>query len=249
MTRLTIAGSFSYPIWSPDGQYIVFTSLTEGMFWTRADGGGQPQSIAQGKATQIPWSFSPDGKRLAYQVYSASGLRRTQIWTLPIDQRGGQLQVGKPELFPLTQVFPLGPVFSPDGRWLAYEAGEPGSREVYVRAFPPPASGQGGQWQISNSGGQLPVWSRDGHELLYQSGDRIMAVSYTVKGDVFVPDKPRLWVSGLGGLTSFDLAPDGKRLAVLAPVVTAEAPKADHEVGLLLNFFDEVRRRVPVGQR
>jgi hypothetical protein len=182
-------------------------------------------------------------------VYSASGLRSTQIWTLPIDERGGRLQVGKPELFPLTQVFPLGPVFSPDGRWLAYELGEPGSREVFVRAFPPPGSGQGGQWQISNSGGQLPVWSRNGRELLYQSGDRIMAVSYTVKGDAFVPDKPRVWVSKLGGSTLFDLAPDGKRIAVVTPVVTAEAPKAEHDVVFIENFFDELRRRVPVDKK
>ena len=55
-----------------------------------------------------------------------------------------------------------------------------------MRAFPPPASGQGGQWQISNSGvapQSGPMWSRTGHDLLYQSGDQIMAASYTVKGD------------------------------------------------------------------
>ena len=91
------------------------------------------------------------------------------------------------------------------------------------------------------------MWSRNGRELLYQSGDQIMAVSYTAHGGSFVPKKPRVWLSKLGGAISFDLAPDGKRLAVLAPVGTPEEPKAEHEVTLLFNFFDELRRRLPVG--
>jgi hypothetical protein len=73
-----------------------------------------------------------------------------------------------------------------------------------------------------------------------------MTVSYTAKGDSFEADKPRVWLSKLGGATAFDLAPDGKRIAALLPVDTPEAPKADHEVVILFNFFDELRRRVPL---
>ena len=73
-----------------------------------------------------------------------------------------------------------------------------------------------------------------------------MAVNYTVKGDAFVADKPRLW-SKLEGAIDFDLAPDG-RLVVLTPVETPGAPHADHNVVFLQNFFDELRRLVPVGQ-
>jgi hypothetical protein len=141
---------------------------------------------------------------------------------------------------------------SPDGRWLAYGSNESGKYEVYVRAFPPPASGQGGKWQISNSGGDYPRWSRNGHdELFYQSGDQIMAANYAVKGDTFVAEKPRVWIAKLGGTTSpsqWDLAPDGKRVVVVTPVGSAEAPKQEHEVVFLENFFDELRRRVPVGK-
>jgi hypothetical protein len=78
-----------------------------------------------------------------------------------------------------------------------------------------------------------------------------MATSYTVKGDTFVAEKPRVWVAKVGGSsagTSWDLAPDGKRVVVLTPVESAEAPKQDHEVVLLENFFDELRRRVPAGK-
>jgi hypothetical protein len=81
---------------------------------------------------------------------------------------------------------------------------------------------------------------------MYQSGNQIMATSYAVKGDTFVPDKPRVWIARLGG-TSWDLAPDGRRVVVVTPLESAEAPKQDHEVVFLLNFFDELRRRVPTG--
>ena len=79
-----------------------------------------------------------------------------------------------------------------------------------------------------------------------------MAVKYTVKDDVFAPEKPRVWAAKLEGATEvggaqwFDLAPDGKRLAVEVPVATPEPPKPQHEVTFVFNFFDELRRRAPV---
>jgi hypothetical protein len=74
-----------------------------------------------------------------------------------------------------------------------------------------------------------------------------MAVSYSVRGDAFVADKPRLWIATPRG-TAFDLAPDGKRAVVATPVESAEAPKPDHELVFLESFFDELRRRVPAGK-
>jgi hypothetical protein len=79
---------------------------------------------------------------------------------------------------------------------------------------------------------------------MYQSGNQIMAATYRVNGDTFVPEKPRVWIAKLGG-SEWDLAPDGKRVVVLTPVESAGAPTPDHEVVFLLNFFDELRRRVP----
>jgi Tol biopolymer transport system component len=242
MRRLTFgAAAYQSPVWSPDGRYVVTGSVGEGIFWSRADGSGQPEQLLSSKSIQFPSSFTADGKRLAYSEVEGS----TQLWTVAVDDAGGRLKAGKPERYLSTQFSDSDPMFSPDGRWLAYVSNESGRPEVYVRPFPAPASGQGGKSQISNNGGTLPIWSRGGRELLYQAGDQIMAVSYTVNGDAFVAGKPRVWVAKLGGATGFDLAPDGKRLVVLTPGAGTDAPKQDHTVVFMQNFFDELRRRVP----
>jgi serine/threonine-protein kinase len=243
MTLLTPDGRRrSSPVWTPDGRYVLFDTVGSGIFWTRADGASQPQALIQSKNIQIPWSFSPDGSRLAYIEI----LRSPQLWTVPVEERGGQLTAGMPERFLQTQFADWSPVFSPDGRWLAYNSNESGADEVYVRAFTAPATGQGAKVQISNRGGINPVWSRSGRELLYLSGDQIMTSSYTVSGESFVAEKPRVWAANLGRPVTFDLAPDGKRAIVLAPAETPDNLRNDHLVVFLQNFVDELRRRVPV---
>ena len=191
-------------------------------------------------------AFPRDGKRLAYMEFSGGP---GQIWTVPIDQDGGQLKAGKAEPFRKSQFPDLFPAFSSDGRWLAYRSNSLGKNDVYVRAFPD----NGSQWQISNNGGAQPHWSPNGRDLLYRSGDQIMAAGYTVKGDAFQQEKPRVWIAKVGGTqltaltaTQWDVDSSGNRVAVVTPVDAPGTPKADHTFVLLENFFDELRRRVPL---
>jgi len=243
MTRLTFTGAAMNPVWSPDGRYIAFRAVGAGTSATRSDGAGQPQPLTQSKNAQYPWSFTPDGKRLAFHEQTSAGAYH--LWTVPLESDGAVLRAGKPEVFQQTPADERYLSFSSDGRWSAYSSDESGTYQVYVRAFPD----KGGKWQISNSGGTYPMWSRNGHELFFETLDNhIMVAGYTAKGDSFLADKPRVWSEKqLGGtvnaVKNVELAPDGKRIAALMPVDTPEDQKAQSHVIFLENFFDEIRRR------
>jgi serine/threonine-protein kinase len=242
-----LPGQNRSPVWTPDGRNIVFQSINPaapGLYWIRSDGSGEARRLTDGKLLEVPHSFSPDGKRLAF---AGIGNGDADIFTAPVEGDSGHPGLGKAELFlgtPFTESYPA---FSPDGRWLAYQSNESGTIEVYVRPFP----GLGGRWQISTGGGSYPVWSRDRRELLFESpGQRVMTVSYTAKGDSFAAGKPRAWAEtrlrATGGGV-YDLAPDGKRLAAMV-ADDASGEKPTTNLTFLLNFFDELRRRAPEGK-
>ena len=219
-TRLTSGRVTANPVWSPDGRFVAFDAAG-GMFWTRADGAGTPRPLTQSKNMQLPTSFTPDGTRLVFSEMTSGAVG--EIRTVPVESGSGQLRAGEPQSFLKTPTIMTFAAFSPDGRWLAYADAQAGSYDVYVRSFPD----NGAKVQISNAGGTMPVWSRNGHELFYRTEDqRIMVANYTVKGESFVAAKPRVWfgkqLANVGLAVNFDLAPDGKRFIVLMP---AESPQ------------------------
>jgi Tol biopolymer transport system component len=209
------------------------------LFWTRADGGGQPQELVATKSISFPYSISADGARLAYHEIAGS----PQIWTVSLEQ-GDRLKAGTPEPYLMTQSANLNAALSPDGRWVAYESNESGRSEIYVRPFP--ASATGGKWQVSNNGGTWPVWPAKGRDILYRSGNQVMAAAYNATADSFSNGKPRVLAATPGATPGFDLAPDG-RLLLMMPAA-ADGMKAEHTLMFVQNFFDELRRRVPVGK-
>jgi serine/threonine-protein kinase len=239
-TRLTDSKTvYSYPVWSPDGQFVVF-SATGGVFWTRADGAGQPQLLTRCQALCFPTSFTSDGGRLAFSELKGGG---GAIQTVRVDGGGGQLRAGAAELFLQTPSALPFPAFSQDGRWIAYADATSGSYEVYVRRFPD----RGNRWLISNGGGTMPVWARNGRELFYRTEDsRIMAATYSIDGETFVSDKPRVWsvakLANTGLTPNFDLAPDGKRAVVLMPVERPAPVDAESHAILVMNLPNELRR-------
>jgi len=249
LTQLTAGAGDRFPVWTPDGKYLAFQSVSSGysIQWIRADGGGEAQRLVDGKSAPIPYSFSPDGKRLAYSDTTTG--QGYAIWTLPLDLADPEHpKPGKPEPFLHAGSNGSQPAFSPDGRWIAYASNDTGPMEVYVRPFP----GPGGKWLVSSGGGAYPVWSRNGRELFFEGLDnRIMMAEYAVKGDTFDVLKPRLWsptaIYPTGAQQHADLAPDGKRFVVFPLPEAPGDQKGSVHVAVALNFFDEVRRRLRGG--
>jgi Tol biopolymer transport system component len=252
LSRLTFSGQVSFnPVWTPDGKHIAFQTRrgsSNTISWVRSDGAGGVQKLIEGNLV-TPYSISADSRHLAY--YDQNSASQFEIWTMPLDVTDpDHPKPGTPELFARSQANELQPSFSPDGHWIAYTSDESGADEVYVRPFPETAAG--GKWQVSSGGGQVPVWSRDGRDLFFETLDyRIVVAAYTVKGDTFLASKPRAWSDQElyfpTNDQNFDLFPDGARIAAVVPLATEETKGSVH-VTFLLNFFDELRRRVPVGK-
>jgi serine/threonine-protein kinase len=239
-TRLT-SGQVTSPVWAPDGKHLCYISVSDRfrILWARSDGAGAPVALVESQELVSPWSFAPDG-RLAYYVQGAGS--GNDVWTVPLDLTDSDHpKPGKPELFVGTPANERVPRFSPDGHWIAYRSDESGRDEVYVRPFP---ARRAGQWQVSAGGGLYGLWSKNRRELFYETTDsRIMVVDYRVEGDNFILDKPQLWseapIFATPGTPNLDLAPDG-RFVTFTPLDTSSQPV---RVTMLLNFFDELRRR------
>jgi Tol biopolymer transport system component len=227
---------FFQPAWTPDGQYVIFGSLT-GLYWAPADRVSEPHPFFPQTSPQGIPSVAQDGKWLLYSEGDGSF---AELWAAPLNSAGNRLVAGTPEhlLKGASQV--RNAVLSPDGKWLAYQATSSGATDVYVRAFPD----NGGLWKISAAGGQNPIWSPNGRDLLYQSDDQIMAVGYSADRGTFQAEKVRVWLDKVGGV-AFGLFPDGKRLLVLTTVDSSAAARPIHEIVLFQNFFEYLRQHAP----
>ncbi len=242
MSRLTFyEGSDARGIWTPDGEHVVFTSDRHGgapnLYRKRADGTGEAERLTTSNNRQGIRDISPDGKWavLTEQFPETS----YDILMAPLDGDGA------PRAYLQTPFIEGGPRISPDGRWLAYVSNESGRWEIYVRPFPEGA----GKWQVSTSGAVGgPRWSADGRELFYRNRDDVMAVDVSAREARFVPGKPRVLLEqALGGnrwIPNWAVHPDGRRL--LAIDRDDEDAESDNtQVTLVVNWFDELRRRAP----
>ena len=253
LTQLTTdpAGD-TKPVWTPDGRRIAFASAradksTPNLYWQRADGIGDAERLTDSENPQAPGSWHPSGKFLAFEEQNPQ--TKYDLMMLPMEADGAAgAKVGKPTVFTNDPADEREPMFSPDGRWLAYSSSELGRNEVYVRSFP----GPGGKWRISTGGGMYPSWSRTKQELVYGFNGQLMVAPFAVEGDSFRAEKPRPWSNERyqtrGQNRPFDLHPDGERLALSSVALAQVDTKRDH-LTFIFNFFDELRRLTPTGRR
>ena len=134
---------------------------------------------------------------------------------------------------------------SPDGRWMAYQSQESATNHMFVRPFP---NVQAGRWQVSTSGGRHPVWSRSGRELFFlDPDDRVTSVGVdTAAGFRFGTPRTILERNYFEptGVRSYDVSPDGRRFLMIKTTAGPEGARA--QVVVVLNWSEELKRRVPV---
>jgi dipeptidyl aminopeptidase/acylaminoacyl peptidase len=230
LTRFTFeGGSVSGGAWTPDGKRIAYGEC----FSRLSDGSGGAEKMTEEFCGV--GSFSPDGQLLA-----SAGAVNSDIFVLRLSDR-------KVQTFLQTPFNEAAPEFSPDGRWLAYSSDESGRREVYVQPYP----GPGRKWQISAEGGNEPVWNRNGREIFYRSGDRMMAVDITTQQS-FSAGRPKMLFEGRYQPTplqraNYDVSPDGQRFLMVKPTAAQEA--APTQINVVLNWTEELKRRVPAGSQ
>jgi serine/threonine-protein kinase len=250
MKRLTVdSAGDAFPLWTPNGFRLVFQSArgssgpVRNLYWQRADGVGQTQRLTQATRVHIPESWHPRQPLLAFsEIDSGTGTSSVMMLRVDGDEVSGW-HPGVPSEFLKDAE---SPVFSPDGRWLAYtsKSSSLARTEVFVRPFP----GSGGPWQVSTDGGASPVWSLKRPELFYSTPEnQIMVASYSGGDGSFHADKPRVLPGSRFSPRvvgrSFDVHPDGDRLA-LVKAAAMDAAARPH-ITLIFNFLDELRKVAP----
>ena len=229
MTPLTSAPSGCVePIWTTDGKMITCNRTTNnlGLSWMPSNATGNLRPLTPGVgAFQVPTSWSPDGRTLAFYQFSPSSSANAgaccEIFTLTVSASGqpGQAQPYFSQAHPGDSY----PAISPDGHWMAYQSRESGTPQIYVVPFPNP----GGKWQISAVGGVFPLWSKAGHTLFFlgpggNSTGALFEAPYSVEGNSFQAGKPELLFQGGFEFRSpyfpYDVAPDGKHFAMFEAV-------------------------------
>jgi serine/threonine-protein kinase len=243
--RLTFGGQYSAPIWTRDGQSVVYAGergSDRGLFMQRADGTGGVEQLTRAEpgTMHYPESWAPGDRTLSFRVL-ANG---NSIWTVARD--------GDRVPKPLVQIQGRSVVtseFSPDGRWLAYGSNELGTTayQVFVQPYPP----TGAKYQVNPRTSSSPIWSRDGKRLFFAFAAQVFAVDVQT-APTFVAGQPADFdTDGVfpsqAFWRNFDLMPDGKRLLVLLPHdPTGGAARQAPEINVVLNWVEELKAKVPV---
>jgi Tol biopolymer transport system component len=236
-----------WPLWTQDGQRIVFLSVREegiGIYAKAANGLGKVEKLAGWSEPYLPGPFAwvKDGNTLLSWDLNLSS-RQTSISIMQME--GGLTR--KP-LFEDEKYNYDHPQISPDGRWLAYSSSKSGQNEVYVCSYP---DVERDQKMISVSGGYGPLWSTDGQEVFYRNGQSVMACPVETDS-ILKPGKPRELfrgsynyelVSSQAILPAWGFHPIEKRFLMIKPSHTSSDRS---RIIIVVNWFEELKQRVSV---
>jgi Tol biopolymer transport system component/DNA-binding winged helix-turn-helix (wHTH) protein len=158
-------GTDSYPVWSPDGQYIAFARRAPGAsgYYVVSALGGAERRITG--ATEDPCAglaWTPDGKGLVVSEMSERS-RSSPLVAVSIETGGRRVLTSPPE-GSMADVYP---VFSPDGQWLAFiREGDSGS-DVHVL---PANGGQLRRLTFDKDWKEQVAWMPGSREILFSTG-------------------------------------------------------------------------------
>jgi eukaryotic-like serine/threonine-protein kinase len=248
MQRLTFGGNNRFPTWSSDSKRVAFQSDREGdlAIWQSAVGGTAERLTKPGKGeSHAPESWHPKRDILLFSVTKGSDV---SLSTLSLPDRNVS-SFGDVHSF-----YPTGARFSPDGRWVAYASREPGEKmTIYVQPFP--ATGVKFPLFVkgSNPSPHKVAWSPDGKELFYvpRLGE-FEAVTITTQPTFAFGNAvrvPRPFQPGAPNMrTWYDVTPSGKFVGLIPPGQANAFTRANSEIQVVLNWFEELRARVPAAK-
>jgi Tol biopolymer transport system component len=234
LMRLPSGGlRFAAPVWTPDSKYLVFDapgpSQHPTLYRVLADGSAPPEAIVELPANGHVTSIAPTGQAVVMINNPATNM---DLWLLALD--GDH----KLKAFRNTPAMERQGSFSPDGAWIAYSANDSGRSEVYVS----PIRGAG-RWQISVSGGEQPRWSRDGREIFYRLGSKMMLVAVETRAAFSARRPVELFDVGYdrgGAVPGYDSTPDGKVFLM----TRSEQPNPT-EVHVVMGWLEELKQTTP----
>jgi Tol biopolymer transport system component len=232
------------PLWTLDGQRIIFTSTRAGypeLFWRPADGTGSDERLLAGAKDLIALNamgWSADGRQLLF----------TEV--PPTNQCAiGQITFERPsdvKLLVKSESCNFYPAVSPNGRWMAYESNLSGREEIYIERYPE----LGNRQLISTGGGGLPLWSRDGRELFFSGPDSRQILAVPVQsGTTLIVGRPQVlfelaMLSNQGEVRPYDIAPNG-RFLIIGRDQADSGSGAPSNMVVVQNWFEELKHLVP----